>query len=201
MHTNEKVLYIGLGMVIGGVAGYLIGDLLAYKVLEDEYEDDSLDLIKDIFVDQQEGVRVGPTDYTTVTTPTKPELKDIVVTDETEPRIISLKEWSRKTEGFEQITITYYQQDGVYADLGEEAVDVPNELFGTNIHLHFGAESEDPDIVYVRNPELQTDFEIIRLDESYAVQVLGEPLKRKPGRPKGSKNKPKANEDVDTESS
>ena len=71
--------------------------------------------------------------------------------------------------------VAYYEDDLTFANAQEEVIDNPNEIFGPNIHLHFGEESDDPDIVYVRNENNGVDYEITRVHNSYSVLIMGMP--------------------------
>lgn len=201
---NNRVVYIGLGMVIGGIGGYLLADLIAWKILEKEFEEKLLEaeeeVGEDLFIGlrehmdgQREDKRIDYSKYT------KPDLKEVAQQYETVeegPVIISLDTWtSDDVEEFDREVITYYGKDGVFADEAENQLSDPNTLFGPNIHLHFGEESDDPDVVYVLNASEGAVFEIVRIHESYAVQVLGEEPPKKRGRPRKTPVESKSDED------
>lgn len=199
--NGNKFLYIGLGMAAGGIVGYLIADYLVYAIRQAEFEKEVAGFLPD---DDPEGVVVTlvtkneedgkKVPYNEIM---KAELKDLAKPYETEtgPYIVSMEDWATFNPGYEKAMVTYYEVDGVYANEQEDSIESPQNLFGPNIHLHFGEESDDPDVVYVCNPPEETLFEIIRLHESYKEQVLGEvkpapKKKRGPGRPR--KKKPAA---------
>jgi hypothetical protein len=205
-------------MLVGGIGGYLLADLIAWKVLEESFEEEMKERedeeAEELFVGlrehmdgQREDKRIDYSKYT------KPDLKELAVLaevyeTETAPYIISFDDWQdgaliqgqETVEEYDREVISYYATDGVFADEAEDEIVGTNDLFGPNIHLHFGEESQDPDVVYVLNPAEKTLFEIVRIHESYAVQVLGEePPKKKPGRPRGSKNKKETDAEESTE--
>lgn len=196
MITRNQVIAFSAGGVVGGVIGYLIGDWLAYKYTEYEnpFSDSDLSELNKAMKDNTDYVSK---DYSSIYSPEdKPELEDLAGEYQTEsagPFIITEDEWT-SLHGHEKVTIMYYPDDNTFCDASEEVIDDPNELFGTNIHLHFGDESNDPDVVYVLNAAYSNAYEIIKTEGSYKTQVLQDPPdppKKKRGRPKGSKNKPK----------
>lgn len=74
---------------------------------------------------------------------------------------------------YEQITLTYFEEDGVLIDERDEPVPDPNVTVGdVNLEM-FGVGSDDNNIVYIRNPTIEVDFEVIRSKGSYAKSILG----------------------------
>jgi hypothetical protein len=101
--------------------------------------------------------------------------------DENLPHVISLEEWTNGGGPNEKITLTYYEVDDTVADPNDDIFQNVEKLLGDDSLLSFGIDSDDPDIVYVRNNKISTDFEIIRVRKSYSETVLGiipEPKKR-----------------------
>jgi hypothetical protein len=69
-------------------------------------------------------------------------------------------------EGLEnQSTIMYYN-DGVLADSYDEVQDIEKTV-GDLLPDSFGDRSDDPNVVYIRNEVLQTDFEVIKVLEDF----------------------------------
>jgi len=73
----------------------------------------------------------------------------------------------------EQVSITYYVGDDILADEKDEVVPDADALVGEDALLQFGHMSNDDNIVYVRNPRLNLDFEVQKSMGKYAVEVLG----------------------------
>lgn len=73
----------------------------------------------------------------------------------------------------DQLTITYYSGDDVLVD--EKDVVIPNSdtVVGDNNLLKFGHGSGDPRLVYIRNENLNLDFEVVGNNGTYTEQVLG----------------------------
>lgn len=88
--------------------------------------------------------------------------------------IIHHDEFMENEPEFEQITLTYFEEDDVLADDKDEAIpDQDRVVHRTEFEQKFGHGSKDNNIVYVRNENLNTDFEILRSTGSYAREVLG----------------------------
>lgn len=97
--------------------------------------------------------------------------------------VISYEEFSESREDYDKITIEYYEKDDTLVDERQEIL--PDDTLCDEAFQCFGQDSNDPDIVYVRNDKLSTDFEVVRVDKSYSIDILGldveEPQKhRKP---------------------
>jgi hypothetical protein len=52
-----------------------------------------------------------------------------------------------------------------------------SEIVGQN--LRFGHGSKDPNVVYIRNPRLEMEMEILRDPSSYEKEVLGETIEKR----------------------
>jgi hypothetical protein len=95
------------------------------------------------------------------------------VYDRSLPYIISVEEYNEGCKQYDKLTISYYEEDDTLADEGEEIIENPEEIVGEDTLERFGEDSDDPDIVYVRNEKLQIDYEIILMHKSYSETVLG----------------------------
>ena len=92
-----------------------------------------------------------------------------------QPHIISDEEFSNE-QYMEKSFINWYEEDNVFEE-DLSTIDDPYATFGvTDGHELFkNAETRpDPDICYVRNEKITTDFEISRIRGSYAKMVGGE---------------------------
>lgn len=77
---------------------------------------------------------------------------------------ISDSEFFETEVDFEKLAFAYYPNTGIYLNQEDEEVTSP-EIFIGNGLLFFGLRSGDPDVVYIRNIELQTDIEVTRVKE------------------------------------
>ena len=185
-----------LGGLVGGVLGYVLGELVVEKILakgaenvefiETSIEEGLSDMLKEIGTDEADRRHL---DYTKFA---KADLEMLVKpytasNDETEEKIkiISLDEFTKS--GLPKEIILYFETDTTFSTEQEAIIENPADLFGPNIHLHFGELSEDDDIVYVRNENNGVEYEITRLRQSYSVVVMG--LPEQPVKPKRRRKK------------
>lgn len=90
------------------------------------------------------------------------------------PYVIAISEFATEEQQYTKETVTYYAQDEILVDDAERPIDDIEGTVGEVNLQFFGQASEDPDIVYVRNDKRDIDFEIVRVDKSYAEFVLGQ---------------------------
>lgn len=88
--------------------------------------------------------------------------------DKTPPYVISraMYAWDEEGDSFAKITLTYFPRDRVLLDDDEDPIADVASTVGWRSLSQFGSESEDPDVVFVRNRRMETDFEVIKEDES-----------------------------------
>jgi hypothetical protein len=180
---NNKFPYLLAGGVAGGILGYLIADYLAYKIDEAEFEttfeEDEEELVggmdKELYDFRDDGT-IG-TDYAKRVTTEEKETLEVLTRpyqDEKAPYIISAEEWGDTISAFDHKTILFYDMDCIYCDDQEVPIDDPENMFVPNAHLHFGENSDDPDVVYISNPGRSEMYEILRMRANYKIDVLGE---------------------------
>jgi len=89
------------------------------------------------------------------------------------PYILHHDEYYENETEFEQATLTYYEGDDTLVD--EKDVPVPDEdaTVGEDALTAFGHGSKDKNVVFVRNDKLEMDFEIVRSNGKFSVEVLG----------------------------
>ena len=91
-----------------------------------------------------------------------------------QPYIISMDEYFETEEAWDKDTLSYYEGDDTLVDERDKTVEDVEKYIGSR-HLHmFGVLSNDKNIVYVRNPNINTDFEIILERGKAAVRVYGQ---------------------------
>jgi hypothetical protein len=88
------------------------------------------------------------------------------------PYSISRMEFDEPPVGFQQITITYYAGDKVLVDERDQPIPDIIRTTGVLDPLGFGGVSGDPHIRFVRNEQLEADFEIILDRRSYLDAIL-----------------------------
>lgn len=92
--------------------------------------------------------------------------------DTSRPYIISYDEFNNGDEDYQQNTLTYFEGDDVLVDERDQPIRTVSRVVGES-NLQFGKESNDPNIVYIRNHELEVDFEVCRSNGKYTEEVLG----------------------------
>jgi hypothetical protein len=76
-------------------------------------------------------------------------------------------------DGYDEITLTYYQGDDVLCDAEDKVIDDQERVVGVENLDKFGHGSNDVNVVYVRNDAMQLDIEIVKSDKTYAEEVHG----------------------------
>lgn len=95
--------------------------------------------------------------------------------DISRPYILSYEEFMHDVGehvDFTQNSITYYEGDNVLVDERDQPIPDLNTIVGER-NLKFGGVSGDDEIVYIRNHNLEVDFEVVRSYGTYAEEVLG----------------------------
>lgn len=98
--------------------------------------------------------------------------EEVAARDRTKPYIISDEENMANETGYDQITLTWYEGDGVLADDKDSVVEKMQRTVGLE-NIRFGHRSNDPNIVYVRNERLSAEFTILRHTGKYSEIVAG----------------------------
>lgn len=104
-----------------------------------------------------------------------------------EPYIISQDQMFNEETEWEKPTLSYYRGDDVLIDeRGQVLDDTHRSRYVNDRHLKmFGVLSEDENIVYVRSPQISSDFEIILEPGNYKDSMYADPAydDDRPGRP------------------
>jgi hypothetical protein len=94
-----------------------------------------------------------------------------------QPYIIHVDEFVGNENEWSQSTLTYYEGDDILTDSHDKPLYDASEIVGQN--LRFGHGSKDPNVVYIRNPRLEMEMEILRDPSSYEKEVLGETIEKR----------------------
>ena len=86
------------------------------------------------------------------------------------PYVISFEVFQENEFDWSQETVTFYTGDDILADESDSPIYNYRSLFG---ELHFGYGSGDPNVVYIRNPSLRREWEVLRSTGHFAIEVLG----------------------------
>lgn len=93
--------------------------------------------------------------------------------DPSKPYIISIEEYMQDRPNYDKNTLTYFEEDDVTCDERESVIPDAENVIGTEALTRFGDKSKNENAVYVRNEELEADFEILLDKRSYSEVVLG----------------------------
>ena len=89
------------------------------------------------------------------------------------PYVIHVEEWETNEVGLEQITLTYYMGDDIVTDDHDVPVYRPDNVIGKGVRDLFGHGSQDKNVVYIRNETNGCEYEILKDNGSYEVEVIG----------------------------
>jgi hypothetical protein len=88
------------------------------------------------------------------------------------PYIIHQDEFALNESDYQQVTYTYYAGDDVLTDEDDTVLNNRENLIGVNT-LRWGHGADDINLVHIRNPQLELEFEICRTPKSFEETVLG----------------------------
>lgn len=94
------------------------------------------------------------------------------------PYLITEEEYMTTEEDWDKLTMMYYEEDDSLADDREQLVSDIESVIGDEALDHFGYGTNQKNAVYVRNPRISTDFEILRDKRSYQEVVIGIPQEK-----------------------
>lgn len=83
------------------------------------------------------------------------------------PRTISASEMVNQKQWYSKVTLTYYAGDDVLADDQDEPLEDPKDIIGEYFKEFFGMNEDEPDIIYVRNDDRESDYEVAKVETSY----------------------------------
>lgn len=86
------------------------------------------------------------------------------------PYVITFAEFDTCESEYSQETLTYYARDDIVADQSDTPIYGADKILGP---LKFGHGSRDNNVVYIRNDELEIEWEVVRHPGSFEEEVLG----------------------------
>jgi len=87
------------------------------------------------------------------------------------PYVIHVEEYKLNELGCGQDTVTYYEVDDVLVDSADRVIDNHYAKLGPLLWNHG---SLDANVVYIRSETLNMEWEVLRSESSYALEVLGQ---------------------------
>lgn len=101
------------------------------------------------------------------------ELPEDYSIEKDKPYLITVEEFLDNNPGHEQATITWFEDDDTLLGEDEEIIQDIDGIIGRRHLDMFGVKSRDAQIVYVRNENIEVDFEIIRREGSFVAAMYG----------------------------
>lgn len=92
---------------------------------------------------------------------------------DTNPYVITYEEFHQNEENYQQLTFTYFEGDDILCDDGNEIVADVDSVVGDANLKRFGHASRDNNIVFIRNPRLEMEMEVVKTPHEYTRDVLG----------------------------
>lgn len=89
------------------------------------------------------------------------------------PYIITQETFLENDSKFNQTTLTYYVDDEVLADERDDVIEDKDTVVGLENLKLFGQDSSDENTVHIRNAKLEIEFEILRHEGSYSMEING----------------------------
>lgn len=96
--------------------------------------------------------------------------EELKTRSEEKPYILHKDEFYENEKDYTQVTLTYYAGDNIVASEDDQIVYNHEQQTGP---LRFGHGSGDTKVLYVRNDKSKAEYEIIRHEGLFSVEVLG----------------------------
>lgn len=176
--------------LIGGIVGFIAGAVACYFYMKNGEETEVIDFVPEREKAKKDENKSEPFDEAYYTThdatveyakrtsrssysqkynETVELEKDMLEAKKDKPYVISPEEFG-EIPGYSRFTLKYFK-DGFLIDDQNQPIDDVETVVGKDFMNHFG-EYED-DTVYIRNDRVESDFEILFVDEEY-MDVLEE---------------------------
>jgi hypothetical protein len=135
-----------------------INDRVAYhKIVQKEYQEEE-DPEEELAVEAEYGAETPPA----------------IQRDLTKPHIITQEEYLENETEWQQITLNWYNDDKILADVRENPVDEPDAVIGLQNLDYMGRDSSDPNVLHIRNPKMEMEIELCFNPGSFRRLILGE---------------------------
>jgi hypothetical protein len=98
---------------------------------------------------------------------------ELTIRDEEKPFVISDEEFNVEFPEYDKLSFEYYEKEDILLDENKDIFPEVDKFVGDQNLIRFGFLSNDPRIVYIRNHDMETDYEISLREGSYTEEVLG----------------------------
>lgn len=85
--------------------------------------------------------------------------------EEDKPYVITAGQFAREYPQFDKVTLEYYEYNGILVSEETDAIENIEETIGKDALKRIG--EYEPDVVYVRNERLETDYEVCRIHSDF----------------------------------
>lgn len=144
-------------------------DLLARESMDDEIVTDP-NAVSDVDPEDLESIEFEPSEVGD--DEVRRRFDDIVPDNPDQPYVITVDQFLDDNPAHSKVTLNYYEGDDVLADESDRVVRSLNAVIGDEAVTKFGKFSNDPDVVYVRNEKMETDYEVTLEKRSFQEVVL-----------------------------
>lgn len=164
---NNKIMIFSLGVAVGAVASWFVAKEKYRKIADDEIAS-----VKEVFqrkkkedaeLAEENKTYCGLVDaYDTESADDDDveENKDDSNLDYCPPYIIHPDDYGQDTDN--EVTVLMWYGNDILTDTYGLNVDDIDNTVGREFIDHFGENSEEPDVVYVRNNRLEMDYQILQ---------------------------------------
>lgn len=141
--------------------------------IEDGEEIEQLDISNGMYTERLNQMKEEYTKYGTISkqySGEEPEQVDELKlkTNDDSPEddiyVITADQFAREKFGYDKVTLYFWELERLLTEADGDVLDVPG-IIGYNWETHIG--EFEPDIVYVRNNNLETDYEVVLRHDSY----------------------------------
>lgn len=95
------------------------------------------------------------------------------------PYIVSIGEFHNTEDDFSKISVVWYEGDDILTDENGRTVDNYERIIGSDFAGRFGDHSDDKNVVYVRNRDYASDYEVTRNKRAFFQDAIDGPSKKK----------------------
>lgn len=101
--------------------------------------------------------------------------EDKTVVDQSSAYAVTYEEFDGENEEYTKTTLTYFKGDDTVADEVDDIIQDVEATLGSEGLTSFGKlDPDNPDVAYIRNDRLRTDYEVILEERSFREVVVGE---------------------------
>lgn len=168
--------------ILAFVVGAAAGSVVTWRLVKTKYEQiaqEEIDSVKETYANRVDDCEDPEISVDEQLDEDKETYRDIVENYKeggsesmeigTPPYVITYEEFN-EIDDYETMCLNHYS-DGIVADDWGEIIEDIDNVIGEDFASHFGDDPDEPDIVYVRNDRLKTDYEICSVSQKYSERL------------------------------